>query len=94
VGEFMTLLGAWQLAPALAVAGCIGLILAPVYMLRLYQGLMHGEPRGVVDVAVTDLRGGEVLLVAPLVALMFLLGLFPALLTDSMNALGMPLPWR
>lgn len=92
-GEFMTLLGAWQLAPALAVAGCIGLILAPVYMLRLYQGLMHGEPRGV-DVALTDLRAGEVLLVAPLVALMFLLGLFPALLTGSMNALGMPLPWR
>ena len=44
VGEFMTLLGAWQLAPWLAVAGCLGLLLAPVYMLRLYQGLMYAAP--------------------------------------------------
>jgi len=44
VGEFMTLLGAWQLAPWLAVAGCLGLLLAPIYMLRLYQGLMYAGP--------------------------------------------------
>lgn len=41
VGEFLTLLGAWQYAPWLAVAGCIGLVLAPVYMLRLFQGTMY-----------------------------------------------------
>jgi NADH-quinone oxidoreductase subunit M len=44
VGEFMTLLGAWQLAPWLAVAAALGLLLAPVYMLRLYQGLMYAGP--------------------------------------------------
>src|SRR5262245_30852758 len=44
VGEFMTLLGAWQMAPWLAVAGCLGLLLAPIYMLRLYQGLMYAGP--------------------------------------------------
>jgi NADH-quinone oxidoreductase subunit M len=93
VGEFMTLLGAWQLAPGLAVAGCIGLILAPVYMLRLYQGLMQGEPAGPGATA-ADLRAGEVLLLAPLVALMFVLGLFPSLLTGAMNVLGTPLPWH
>ncbi|HEX4215835.1 MAG TPA: NADH-quinone oxidoreductase subunit M, partial [Candidatus Dormibacteraeota bacterium] len=41
VGEFMTLLGAWQLAPWLAVVAALGLILAPVYMLRLFQGVMY-----------------------------------------------------
>src|SRR5437879_5515770 len=41
VGEFMTLLGAWQLSPWLAAAGCLGLLLAPIYMLRLFQGLMY-----------------------------------------------------
>jgi NADH-quinone oxidoreductase subunit M len=46
VGEFMTLLGAWQLAPWLAIVGCVGLVLAPVYMLRLYQGLMYAGPGG------------------------------------------------
>src|SRR2546430_9452878 len=44
VGEFMTLLGAWQLSPWLAVFACLGLVLAPVYMLRLYQGLMYAGP--------------------------------------------------
>jgi NADH-quinone oxidoreductase subunit M len=44
VGEFMTLLGAWQLQPWLAIAAAAGLVLAPVYMLRLYQGLMYAGP--------------------------------------------------
>ena len=101
VGEFTTLLGAWQFSPWLAVAGCAGLILAPVYMLRLFQGLMyaapgesvppHGEPPRRIDIA-----RGELLAVTPLVILMFVLGLFPYVLSQALNALGYPLPvpWR
>src|SRR5207244_9316596 len=44
VGEFLTLLGAWQYSPWLAVSGCAGLVLAPVYMLRLFQGVMYAAP--------------------------------------------------
>jgi NADH-quinone oxidoreductase subunit M len=44
VGEFMTLLGAWQFQTWLAIVGALGLVLAPVYMLRLYQGLMYAGP--------------------------------------------------
>jgi NADH-quinone oxidoreductase subunit M len=44
VGEFMTLLGAWQFQTWLAIIGALGLVLAPVYMLRLYQGLMYAAP--------------------------------------------------
>ncbi len=86
VGEFMTLLGAWQLSPWLAVAGCSGLILAPVYMLRLYQGVMyappgvasppagHGGPEaGAAAPAAADIARGELAVVAPLVVLMFVL---------------------
>jgi len=93
VGEFMTLLGAWQLSPWLAVAGCAGLILAPIYMLRLFQGAMYTEIAGAPDhpaeaVARHDLARGEVALLAPLVALMFLLGLYPYLVVHVMPALG------
>ena len=93
VGEFMTLLGAWQLSPWLAVAGCVGLILAPIYMLRLFQGAMYTEIAGAPDhpaeaVARHDLARGEVALLAPLVALMFLLGLYPYLVVHVMPALG------
>src|SRR5207247_4594778 len=81
-GELMTLLGAWQLAPALAVLGCIGLLLTPIYMLRLYQGAMYGrQPEGAGVAPTTrsqaDLGPGEWGLVAPLIVLMFVLGLAP-----------------
>ncbi|MBJ7604259.1 MAG: NADH-quinone oxidoreductase subunit M [Candidatus Dormibacteraeota bacterium] len=129
VGEFMTLLGAWQFAPWLAVAGCIGLLLAPVYMLRLFQGVMYaarGEqlsapsaesaegvhvsglpttadgsiPQPVAAVAARparlDLGRAELGILLPLVLLMFVLGLYPYLITQAMNALAFPLPvpWR
>ncbi len=86
VGEFMTLLGAWQRAPALAVFGAIGLVLAPVYMLRLFQGAMQGVPAG--PVPKSDIYTGQLLLLAPLVLLMFVIGLDPNALTSLMTSLG------
>jgi NADH-quinone oxidoreductase subunit M len=93
VGEFMTLLGAWQFSPWLAVAGCIGLLLAPVYMLRLFQGAMYSEARGAPDhpagpVDRRDIARRELALLAPLVALMFVLGIYPYLVVHLMPALG------
>jgi NADH-quinone oxidoreductase subunit M len=86
VGEFMTLFGAWQRAPVLAILGAIGLILTPVYMLRFFQGAMQGVPVG--PVPRSDLYVGQVGVLAPLVILMFVLGLDPALLTNLMTSLG------
>jgi len=86
VGEFMTLLGAWERAPVLAVMGAVGLVLAPVYMLRLFQGTMHGEPAD--HRPMSDIETGQLVLVTPLVLLMFVLGLYPYLLTQLMSALG------
>ena len=86
VGEFMTLLGAWQRAPALAVAGAIGLVLAPVYMLRLFQGAMYSEKP--YPEPVDDIYAGQLTLLAPLVALMFALGLAPGVLTSLMTSVG------
>jgi NADH-quinone oxidoreductase subunit M len=87
-GEFMTLLGAWERAPALALFGAIGLILAPVYMLRLFQGIMQGAPAG--PVPKSDIYAGQLVLLAPLVLLMFAIGLDPNVLTSLMSAVGMP----
>jgi len=86
VGEFMTLLGAWERAPVLAVIGAIGLVLAPVYMLRLFQGAMHGDPVGPRPSG--DIYAGQLALVAPLVILMFAIGLYPYALTQLMNSVA------
>ncbi len=86
VGEFMTLLGAWQRAPLLAVFGAVGLVLTPVYMLRLFQGTMQGAPAG--PVPRSDIYPAQLAVLAPLIVLMFVLGLDPAVLTNLMTALG------
>jgi NADH-quinone oxidoreductase subunit M len=86
VGEFMTLLGAWERAPVLALFGAIGLVLAPVYMLRLFQGTMQGLPAG--PVPRRDIYAGQLLLLAPLILIMFSIGLYPYLLTNLMTTLG------
>ncbi|HUZ85694.1 MAG TPA: NADH-quinone oxidoreductase subunit M [Candidatus Baltobacterales bacterium] len=86
VGEFMTLLGAWQRLPALAIVAAIGLLLTPVYMLRLFQGVMQGSPTGPVPRA--DIYAGQLTLLTPLIVLMFALGLEPNVLTSLMTSLG------
>jgi len=82
----MTLLGAWQREPVLAVFGAIGLVLAPVYMLRLFQGIMQGPPAG--PVPRSDIYVGQLTLLAPLVAIMFAIGLYPNVLTNLMTSVG------
>jgi NADH-quinone oxidoreductase subunit M len=86
VGEFMTLLGAWQRAPALAIFAAIGLVLTPVYMLRLFQSVTQGAPAG--PVPKSDVYVSQVGLLAPLIVLMFVIGLDPALLTNLMTSVG------
>jgi NADH-quinone oxidoreductase subunit M len=96
VGEFMTLLGAWQFSPWLAVFGALGMLLSPIYMLRLFQGVMYSrtQPLHAPEAAVerNDVARGELALIAPLVVLMFLLGLYPYLLTHAMAAIGQGMP--
>jgi len=45
VGEFMTLLGAWERAPVLAAIGAIGLVLG-LSTCSACSGAMYGEPIG------------------------------------------------
>lgn len=59
VGEFMTLLGAWQRAPALAIFAAVGLVLTPVYMLRLFQGVMQGDPMGTLPAPTSSPRSSR-----------------------------------
>ncbi len=81
VGEFAVMLGAFQLGWPLAVVALGGTVIACWYMLRLHQGLMHDPPRPITE-RVHDIRLSEGLVLAPLVALIVLLGVFPKPLGD------------
>jgi NADH-quinone oxidoreductase subunit M len=77
VGEFLTLLGAFLANRAYAVVGATGVILGAVYLLWAYQRMWHGPLEREENRAVGDLTGREWAILAPLVAAIVVLGLFP-----------------
>lgn len=83
-GEFFILIGTFQAHPVLAVLACFGTAYAAVYMLRLYQVTMNGPLEG--DPKKSELRGMDVLYLAPLVAAMVVVGFWPAAVTRTTKA--------
>lgn len=78
IGEFLIFRGVFGLVPWAAVVACFGLLATAVFLLTFYLKVFHGpaQPR---LVGVADLSRREILAVAPLIALMFLLGIVPQL---------------
>jgi NADH-quinone oxidoreductase subunit M len=77
VGEFLTLLGAFLANRAYAVLAAVGVILGAVYLLWAYQRMWHGRLEREENRAVADLTGREWAILAPLIAAVVVLGLFP-----------------
>jgi NADH-quinone oxidoreductase subunit M len=76
VGEFLLLAGVYEFNMwAGAVAG-LTIIFSAVYLLRMYQRAMLGPDSAYSD-TITDLSGKELFMFAPLIVLVFWLGLFP-----------------
>jgi NADH-quinone oxidoreductase subunit M len=77
VGEFLILLGVFNAKIVIAIVAFAGVVLASVYTLRLFIRAMHNRvgPR----VASREISFGDALVVAPLVALIVALALYPQL---------------
>ncbi|GAA2275019.1 MULTISPECIES: NADH-quinone oxidoreductase subunit M [Kitasatospora] len=84
VSEFLVLVGTFSRYPAIGVIATIGIVLAALYALLLYQRTMTGPVKAGVE-GMADLRLRELLVVAPLVALTLFLGVYPKPLTDLVN---------
>jgi len=93
VGEFMIITGTFtsgdgKLGPARglqAMFAAFGVILAALYMLSLVQKVFFGPLKNPANKKLKDINSRELLAVAPLIALMFIVGLFPRLLLDQMH---------
>ena len=81
VSEFLVLVGTFTRYRVAAVFATVGIILAALYILLVFQRTMQG-PLTVLHETMRDLRLREVLAVAPLLALMVFLGFYPKPLTD------------
>ncbi|WP_369183367.1 NADH-quinone oxidoreductase subunit M [Streptomyces sp. Y1] len=84
VSEFLVLVGTFTRYPAVGIVATFGIVLAALYALLLYQRTMTGPVKEGVR-AMPDLKARELAVVAPLVALTVLLGVYPRPLTDLVN---------
>ncbi|MFI8344258.1 NADH-quinone oxidoreductase subunit M [Streptomyces sp. NPDC085639] len=84
VSEFLVLVGTFARYPVVGIIATVGIVLAALYTLVLYQRTMTGPVKEEVR-TMPDLRLREVLVVAPLIALLIGLGVYPKVLTDIVN---------
>lgn len=84
VSEFLVLVGTFTKYEVAAVIAATGVILAALYILWLYQRTMNGPVAESVK-GMPDLRVREILAVAPLLALLIGLGVYPKPVLDVIN---------
>ena len=77
VGEFLSLAGIYQLSSLVALVCTTGIILGAAYMLYLYWRVAYGVQRNADAAAMPDLDRRELLLLAPIAAVVLWMGIYP-----------------
>ena len=91
VGEFMIIMGTFSShtlgshAKLQAVLAAAGVILAAVYMLSVVQKVFFGPLSNPKNKELKDINVRETVAVAPLIALIFVIGLFPGIFLNHMR---------
>ena len=86
VGEFLTLIGTYQVSTWTAFGAATGVILSAAYALWLYRRVIFGDLIKESLKSITDMNGREITFMAPLVVMTILLGVYPSLATDLFGA--------
>jgi NADH-quinone oxidoreductase subunit M len=84
VSEFLVLVGTFTRYEVAAVLATLGIILAAVYILWMYQRTMTGPVNPEVA-SMPDLRARELWAVGPLIALIVVLGVYPKPILNIIN---------
>jgi NADH-quinone oxidoreductase subunit M len=82
VGEFLTLVGVFQVNTWVAAVATAGVILSAAYALWLYRRVVMGDLIKESLRTITDMTTRERAIFAPLVVMTLLLGVYPALVLD------------
>jgi len=77
VGEFLILIGAFNVHPVATAVGTSGVLLGAVYLLWMYQRVMFGPLENPKNRGLKDLSTREVLVFIPIVVMLFVMGLYP-----------------
>ncbi len=82
IGEFLTLMGIFQVNTWVAAVATSGVILSAAYALWLYRRVVMGDLIKESLKSITDMTSREKLIFTPLVAMTLILGVYPALALD------------
>jgi len=82
VGEFLTLMGVFQVNTWVAVIATTGVILSAAYALWLYRRVVMGDLIKESLKGITDMTPREKWIFAPLIIMTIGLGVYPSLVTD------------
>src|SRR5262249_49674402 len=85
IGEFLTLIGTFQVNTWVATLASLGLILSAAYALWLYRKVIFGPLKPALA-GMMDLDGREIVVLAPLVALTLFFGVYPKPVLDMSAA--------
>jgi NADH-quinone oxidoreductase subunit M len=91
VGEFMVVMGTFASqvlgsnAKVQAAGAAFGVVLAAVYMLSVTQKMFFGPLKNPKNFHLNDLNARETIAIAPLIALIFVIGFFPNVFLKPMN---------
>lgn len=93
LGEFLVLVGVFEVYPWVAAVATTAIILAALYILFMYQRSMTGPTSDSVK-GMTDLSGRERWAIAPLIAVMIFFGFYPAPIMDLLEpAIEQTMEW-
>jgi NADH-quinone oxidoreductase subunit M len=84
ISEFLVLAGTFTRYPIAAIFATLGIILAALYVLIAVQKSLHGETKSGNE-SLTDLVLREKIALAPVIALIVLLGFYPKPVLDVIN---------
>jgi NADH-quinone oxidoreductase subunit M len=84
-GEIQVLLGAFEAKVLWGVLGTVGIILGAAYMLWLYQRVFFGPVDNKANESLPDLNAREAWQFAPLIVLIFWIGVYPQPLLSYIN---------
>ncbi len=85
VSEFMIVRGTWPILMAFTATSMIGLLFTGVYVLKALKLVLHGPLNEQWAGKVNDISIREIFVVAPLIALILSIGIWPAWIVEVIN---------
>ncbi|MEQ8479132.1 MAG: NADH-quinone oxidoreductase subunit M [Hoeflea sp.] len=86
IGEFLTMMGVFQVNSWVALFAALGVILSAAYALWLYRRVVFGALEKESLKAMLDLSGREKAIIYPLIVLVIFFGVYPAPIFDATAA--------